>query len=33
MPMHYCVPGFVKKGYSDEDENKVSYFIFPAKKG
>ena len=33
MPTHCCVPGCVKKGYSDEDGNKVSYFIFPVEKG
>ena len=33
MPTHCCVPGCVKKGYSDEDGNKVSYIIFPVEKG
>ena len=32
MPMHCCVPGCVKKGYSD-DGNKVSYFMFSVEKG
>lgn len=33
IPTHCYVPGCAKKGYSDEDGNKVSYFIFPFEKG
>lgn len=32
MPTHCCVPECTKKGYRDEDGNKVSYFIFPSDK-
>ncbi|KAK3748977.1 hypothetical protein QZH41_019099 [Actinostola sp. cb2023] len=32
MPTHCCVPECKKKGYRDEDGNKVSYFIFPTRK-
>ena len=32
MPRHCCVPDCTKKGYQEEDGNKVSYFVFPIEK-